>query len=1027
MFLQDNIEQKITSALGENISEQELRKCIETAETIDVPVAKLFWQVTEAEKGLYIVLEGKIRLLDYFENLVTTLCAGESFGEATLFEQQFIPYAGRASHNLKVCFLKQEVLQSLMDKYPKIRQNLLDKAEVWDLVLLCRQNSPFPQHSSQVNGLIQALSLFEKHELEVSAKIPSQQDFPLWLLHKGEILNSDGDILKLGKIYAFEKQDNLHLVKPTIGYFLKQQDLQTALQYCPELAEFTSTTNDDRPKSPKDRISRKHQPFRRNSSLERLHSNKIIPFPGGDNQAKPDKKVSRAYFPSPKVKMGHWLGQLTKRYPYYAQQSSSDCGAASLVMVGRYWGKYFSVSRLRDMTNAGRSGASLRALASAAENIGFATRPVKATLEKLAEQSLPAIAHWKGNHFIVVYEINQKKVIVGDPARGSRTLTHEEFTADWTGYALLLQPTALLKNTENQDVGLWKFVELVKPHYKVLIEVFIASVIMQLFGLVTPIFTQLLLDRVLVQRSIATLNAVGFGMIVFGLFNIAMNGVRSYLLAHTANRISVSLLVGFIKHTFGLPLAYFESRFVGDIISRIKENQKIQSFLTGQTLSIVLDMLTLVVYLSLMFWYSWKMTLFVLLTVPPFFILALASTGILRRISREIFNAGAEENSYIIESLTGIRTVRSLAIEQSVRWKWEELLNNRVKKSFNAKVIGIRLTMLTSAIQTFTSTALMWFGAWQVIQGELSVGQLVAFNMLVGNVLGPFQRFSQLWNQFQEIVISTERLNDVLEAEPEEDLHNKPRKMLDRLNGHIRFDNVTFRYHPESKNNVLENINLEIKPEQMVALVGRSGSGKTTLSKLILGLYPPTDGKVLIDGQDVNGIALRSLRSQVGVVDQDTFLFGGTIRENIAIAHPEATIDEVIQAAQLAGADEFIQQLPLSYETQIGEGGGLLSGGQRQRLAIARALLGNPRLLLFDEATSHLDTESERIIQNNLKTILKGRTSVIIAHRLSTVRNADLILVMDKGVLVESGNHKELIDKRGHYFYLNQQQLSQTA
>ena len=592
---------------------------------------------------------------------------------------------------------------------------------------------------------------------------------------------------------------------------------------------------------------------------------------------------------------------------------------------------------------------------------------------------------------------------------------------------MLLQATSLLKDAEEQDVGLWKFFELVKPHYKVLIEVFIASVIMQLFGLVTPIFTQLLLDRVLVQRSISTLNAVGLGMIVFGLFNIAMSGVRSYLLSHTANRISVSLLVGFIKHTFSLPLSYFESRYVGDIISRIKENQKIQSFLTGQTLSIVLDMMTLVVYLGLMFTYSWKMALFVLITVPPFFILALASTGILRRISREIFNAGAKESSYIIESLTGIRTVRSLAIEQTVRWRWEELLNNRVKKSFNAKVIGIRLTMLSSAIQTFTSTGLMWFGAWQVIQGELSVGQLVAFNMLVGNVLGPFQRFSQLWNQFQAIVISTERLNDVLEAEPEEDLQNKPRKSLDRLNGHIRFDNVTFRYNAESKINILENISFEIKPEQMVALVGRSGSGKTTLSKLILGLYPPTDGKVLVDGQDINGIALQSLRSQVGVVDQDTFLFGGTIRENIAIAHPEATLDEVIQAAQLAGADEFIRKLPLSYETQIGEAGGLLSGGQRQRLAIARALMGNPRLLLFDEATSHLDTESERIIQDNLRTILKGRTSVIIAHRLSTVRNADLIMVMDKGVLVESGTHDELIAKKGNYYYLNQQQLGQVG
>ena len=1028
MFLQDSIEQKISSALGEKISEQELRNCIETAQTIDVQVAKLFWQTTEAEKGIYIVLEGKVRLLDYFENLVTTFCAGESFGEATLFEQQeFIPYAARASHNLKVCFLKQEILQSLIDKYPKIRQKLLDKAEFWDLLLLCRQNSHFPEHSSQVNGLIKALSLFEKHRLEVSAKIPAQEDFQLWLLHQGEILNSDGELLKLGKIYPLKKQDKLQVEKATVAYFLKQEDLQTALQYCPELAEFTS--DGDRSEIiPKKRISPKRQLPHRRSLLEGLHSSdNIIPFPGRDSQAKPNKKVSRPYFPSPKVKMGHWWGRLTKRYPYYAQQSASDCGAACLVMVGRYWGKSFSVSRLRDITNAGRSGASLRALASAAESVGFATRPVKATLEKFAEQSLPAIAHWEGNHFIVVYQITNTHVIVGDPAKGQCTLTRKEFNQGWTGYALLLQATSLLKDAENQDVGLWKFFELVKPHYKVLIEIFIASVVMQLFGLVTPIFTQLLLDRVLVQRSIPTLNAVGLGMIVFGLFSIAMNGVRSYLLSHTANRISVSLLVGFIKHTFRLPLAYFESRYVGDIISRIQENHKIQSFLTGQTLSIVLDMMTLVVYLALMFAYSWKMALFVLITVPPFFILALASTGILRRISREIFNAGAKENSYIIESLTGIRTVRSLAIEQTVRWRWEELLNNLVKKSFNADVIGIRLTMLSSTIQTFTSTGLMWFGAWQVIQGELTVGQLVAFNMLVGNVLGPFQRFSQLWNQFQEIVISTERLNDVLEAEPEEDLQLKPRKCLDQLEGYIRFDNVTFRYHTESKANILENISFEIKPEQMVALVGRSGSGKTTLSKLILGLYPPTDGKVLIDNQDINGIALGSLRSQVGVVDQDTFLFGGTIRENIAIAHPEATLDEIIQVAQLAGADEFIRKLPLSYETQIGEGGGLLSGGQRQRLAIARALMGNPRLLLFDEATSHLDTESERIIQNNLKTILKGRTSVIIAHRLSTVRNADLIMVMDKGILVESGTHDELIAKKGHYYYLNQQQLSQAG
>jgi ATP-binding cassette subfamily B protein len=299
--------------------------------------------------------------------------------------------------------------------------------------------------------------------------------------------------------------------------------------------------------------------------------------------------------------------------------------------------------------------------------------------------------------------------------------------------------------------------------------------------------------------------------------------------------------------------------------------------------------------------------------------------------------------------------------------------------------------------------------------------------MLLGQIITPFQRLTVLWNQLQEVVIAVERINDVLDAEPEEDLQHQARQSLPEVRGHIRFENVTFRYHPESDTNVLENLSFEVNPGQMVALVGRSGSGKTTISKLVLGLYPPTDGKVLVDGQDITSISLRSLRQQVGVVDQDTFLFGSTIRENISLAHPGATLSEVIEAGKLAGADEFIKKLPMGYETQIGEGGGLLSGGQRQRIAIARALLGNPKLLILDEATSHLDTESERIIQRNLNTILKGRTTLVIAHRLSTVRNADLILVLDRGVLIESGNHSELMAKRGHYFYLNQQQLDAAA
>ncbi|MHC0061843.1 peptidase domain-containing ABC transporter [Nostoc sp. UIC 10890] len=1019
---EQNLDEKLLHTLGVKLSEKELQNFLAEMEIVEPPVAKQFWQSAQTNPGIYIILTGKVRLLDSSENLITTFGAWSCFGELTLFpEANFSPYVVRASTGLKLGYFRQEALQILIDKYPSIRDRLFARAELWDLLLLCRQTSQFPGHTSQVPGMLKALSLFERHQLDPGSISPQiSQDSQLWLLYRGQLRHSQGHSLTPGTIFAQPEQGDWQTTQPTITYILKNDQRQTALEYLPELGNWGLGTGDWGLGTGDLGLGAREKTYQSPKA-------KIIPFPQREKQSQQQPKKSNFYFPSPKVQVGHWWKRLTKSYPFYAQQSAADCGSACLVMVGKYWGKHFSINRLRDMTNVSRSGASLKAMAATAENLGFSTRPVKATLDKLAEQPLPAIAHWEGKHFIVVYEITKKRVIVCDPALGQRSLTKAEFQAGWSGYALLLQPTALLKDAKDETISFWKFFDLIKPHHRALLEIFIASILIQLFGLVTPVFTQLLLDRVLVQRSVTTLNAIGLGMIIFGLFGVAVNALRQYLLFHTANRISVSLLVGFIKHTYRLPLSYFESRFVGDIISRIQENQKIQRFLTGQTLSILLDMLTLVVYLSLMFSYSWRMSLFVLCTVPPFFILALASTSILRRMSREIFTAGTQEKSYLIESLSGIRTVRSLAIEQTVRWRWEELLNDLVKKGFNAQIIGNRLQIISGVIQTFVNTALLWYGATQVINGDLTIGQLVAFNMLVGNVLSPFQRLSMLWNQLQEIVISTERINDVLEAEPEEDLETKPRKTLGKLNGNIRFQNVTFRYHPESEINVLENLNFEIQPEQMVAVVGRSGSGKTTLSKLILGLYPPTDGKVLIDDHDITAVALRSLRSQIGVVDQDTFLFGGTIRENIAIAHPDASLEEIIQAAKYAGADEFIQKLPMGYESQIGEGGGMLSGGQRQRVAIARALLGNPRLLLFDEATSHLDSESERIIQNNLKTILQGRTSVIIAHRLSTVRNADLILVLDQGVLVESGTHDELIAKKGHYYYLNHQQLAQTG
>ena len=904
--------QQLSKTLGHNLTEAEVSSCFKQIKCLEPKVGQ-FWQTTDAEAGIYIVISGKVRLINSAGELITNLEAGDSFGECIFFpEDGFESYSARASLKTKLGYLPPELLFPLISKQPQICEH------------------------------------FYRQAVALNSRLhPSER------------------VLETGQ----EGRDK-DAETPRVGEWGKKQEI-------PGLKE------------PKSR-----------------------------------KKLNQAYFPSPTQKVGHWWQRVVRRYPFFAQQSASDCGAACLVMIARYWGKRFSVNRLRDTANVDRNGASLRGLSAAAESIGFSTRPVKASLERLAEQQLPAIVHWEGKHFIVVYEITPKQVVISDPAIGQKTLSYREFQANWTGYALLLQPTALLKESEESKTYFWQFFELVKPHGLVLMEVFIASVVIQVFGLITPIFTQIILDRVVVQNSALTLTAVGLGLLIFSLFRVAMTGLRQYLLDHTANKVDLALIVGFIRHTLRLPLSFFETRYVGDITSRVQENRKIQRFLTGEALSILLDVLTVFIYVGLMFWYSWKMALLVLVIVPPFFLLALIATPFLQRISREIFAAIAKESSYLIEVLSGVRTVKSTAVEQTVRWHWEGLLNKEVKTNFSGQIIGNRLQIFSNTIQALATTSLLWFGAWLVIQNQLTIGQLVAFNMLLGNVITPFQRLTVLWNELQEVLIAMERINDVLEYEPEEDLQHQVRQSLTDLHGHIRFEHVSFRYHPESDLNILENLNFEVKPGQMVALVGRSGSGKTTISKLMLGLYPPTDGKVLIDGQDITSLALSSLRQQLGVVDQDTFLFGGTIRENISLSHPDASLSEVIAAAKLAGADEFIQKLPMGYETQIGEGGGMLSGGQRQRLAIARALMGNPRLLILDEATSHLDAESERIIQTNLNTILKNRTTLVIAHRLSTVRKADLILVLDRGVLIESGTHEELMAKRGHYFYLNQQQLA---
>lgn len=1006
------LSKQLAHALGQNLSEREISSYIRRIEFLEPKPGKPFWQSQDAPQGIYLILGGKVRLLDRDDNLIASVGTGASFGELTLFPQELLqPYTARASFKLKLAYLNIECLQSSLEKFPSIQSHLYHQAIQWELFVLCRQVravQDFP-----VEGLRKMLSQMESHDFSLG-KLPEVvwKHQQLWLLRQGELQHSSGQRYQAGNLYlpgGLSQQGSWRVTQPGILHTLSSGAWEQVSSDFPQLKALLQT-NSLEPES------------QTVADLVLAQSQTLVPSIQEDQ--KQQKKLRKAYFPSPTVKISQWWQQITHRYPFFQQQSATDCGIACLVMIGRYWHKRFDLNQLRSLANVNRDGASLKGLITAAESMGFAPRPVHTDLKSLGKQRLPAIVHWRMNHYIVVYQVKTNRVIVADPEIGRRTLSYPEFQADWAGYTLLLEPTAKLKKAPEAKQNLWKFFDLLKPHWLVLFEVLIASVMIQVFGLVTPLMTQLLLDRVVVQRSSTTLFAVGIGLLIFSLFKVAMSNLRRYLLYHTAHRIDLALIVGFINHTFQLPLSYFENRYVGDITSRIRENTKIRRFIMSDALTTILDLLTVFIYLWLMFWYSWKMAIMALVIVPISALSALIATPFLRQISREVFRAKTIENSYLIEALTGIGTIKAIGIERTVRWRWEDLFNQSIKVNFSGKIIRQRFSIFNSVVDTLLSRFLLVFGVWQVINNQLTIGQLIAFNMLVGNVISPCKRLISLWNDFQEVVIAVERINDVIDAAPEEDLDSIVNPSLPVLQGNIRFEEVTFRYSPESESNTLENVSFTIKPGQTVALVGRSGSGKTTISKLILGLYLPSEGKIFLDGQDLSKISLRSLRQQVGVVDQNTFLFGGTIRENLTIAHPEAHQQDLESAAKLAGAAEFIDELPMKYETKIGEGGGLLSGGQRQRLAIARALLGNPRLLIFDEATSNLDSESERIIQNNLQTICQNRTTVVIAHRLSTVRNADLILVLDKGVLVESGTHAELMGKRGQYFYLNQQQLS---
>jgi subfamily B ATP-binding cassette protein HlyB/CyaB len=638
------------------------------------------------------------------------------------------------------------------------------------------------------------------------------------------------------------------------------------------------------------------------------------------------------------------------------------------------------------------------------------------TVEELMKYPAPLIFTSKSNEFHILLGKKEDKIFIFDcNEKKPKELTVEEFRQLWSGEAIALYPR--FTKTEFFLNMKWLFKEFYK-HRPVFTAIITASFFIQLFGLVTPLFIQVIIDKVLAHHALTTLQVVAGAFMAILLFDTIMNLMRNYLLYHTANKVDASLGAKVYRHLLSLPFRYFEIRKVGNIIARVRELENLRSFMTNISLTVLLDTVFSVVFVVIMALYSVYLTLIVLAFVLAIAIISFVATPMIKQRLDEKFQKGAANQSFLVESITGIQTVKSLAIEGKMIKDWEKSLGEYILSAFKLSNLGNVAVTSSQALQKIMTLAVIYFGVSLVFNKSMSVGQLIAFQMFASQLSGPILRLVHMWQDFQQAKLSLERIGDIINTPPEV---VGGAITVSQLKGEIIAKEVSFRYAPDSPL-VLDNINFKIDAGMMVGIVGRSGSGKSTIAKLMQRLYLPVEGTMMIDGVDIRHMDPLFLRYRTGIVLQECFLFSGTIKENIAMAAPDANMERIIQVARIAGAHEFISEMPLGYDTYVEERGSSLSGGQKQRIAIARALIMNPSILIFDEATSSLDYESEKVIQQNLNLIRKGRTVIFIAHRLSVMRDCDMVIVIDRGKIIETGNHVSLMQKDGLYAYLYKQQ-----